>query len=132
PGNLEEKARSGRRSDDFALPGHRVAVDRAARSKVRDPVLLDEPANVRVLLLLVACLDPVVAAGQLLLPVEPDLAAALGQEVLFYEAVRLREFQGAGPDEKDAIGPLHDQASDLRWVLDVLEGADRAGLHRAP
>src|SRR6185369_5377680 len=70
-GDLEEEAGCRRRPDDVAVLRHRVAVDRSVRPEVRHAALLDEPADVRVLLLLGARLDPVVASGELLLPVQP-------------------------------------------------------------
>ncbi len=131
PGILKKRPRCRRRADDVAAGGDGIAVDRAVGAEVFGAELLDVPADIGVLLFFVAPGDPVVLVRKLLFPVEPDLPAALGQEVLFFEAVGLGELQGPGPDEKDAVGALHDEARHLRRVLDALERADGARLHRA-
>src|SRR5262249_296606 len=104
PRDLEEEPRGGRAARDRAVGGHRVAVDRALRAEVLDAVLLDVPLDVGVFGLLVAALDPVVLGRKLLFPVQPDLAAALREEVLLLEAVRLRELQRAWSHHERAVG----------------------------
>src|SRR4029453_13339411 len=91
--DLEEEAGRGGAAGDGPVGRDDVAIDRALRAEVLDAVLLDVPLDVRVRRLLVSPLDPVVLGGEFFLPVEPDLAAALGQEVLLDEAVGLRELQ---------------------------------------
>src|SRR5215470_10515341 len=132
PRDLEKEPRGGRAARDRAVGGHRIAVDRALRAEVLDAVLLDVPLDVGVVGLLVAALDPVVLGRKLLFPVQPDLAAALREEVLLFEAVRLRELERARSDDEGAVGLVHHEPRDFRGVLDPLQRADRAALSGPP
>ena len=73
---------------------------------------------------------PVVAVRHVGLPVEPDLAGALGQEVLLGEADRAREAGRSVADQQDPGRASHHLEGDPGGVTEALERGDRAGPHR--
>ena len=106
----------------------RRQVDRAGGAKVGVAVLLDEPLDVGVVRPPWVG-KPVVLRRGVLLPVQPDLARPLGEQVLLLETVRPGEAQRALAHQQHAVGAPHHLERDLGRVLDALERRDRAGAH---
>ena len=72
-------------------------------------------------------LQPLVLAGEVLLPEQPDLARLLREQVLVAEPVHRREVPGSRSDQQHVIGRLHHQLRHLRRVLHPFERRDGAG-----
>ena len=73
---------------------------------------------------------PPVAVGIEFLPQQPDLARALGQQILARKPHSDREAFGAFADQHDVAGVLHDGLGDHRDILDVAYAAHRTGATR--
>ena len=74
--------------------------------------------------------EPVVIGIEVLFPLEPDLAGAIGEQIFFLEAVREGELLGTFADEKHVVGAPTDLESDHRRVLDVFDSGNGPSLMR--
>ena len=68
--------------------------------------------------------EPRVGGIQAGLPAQPVASAFFSKKILLLESHLEREFLGAGADEHDVVGVVHDCFCDERWRRDVLERAD--------
>ena len=74
--------------------------------------------------------SPPVVVRMEFLPEQPDLAGAIGEQVLARKADGDGEALGAFADQHDVSGVLHHGLRDQRHVFDVAHAADRAGAAR--